>query len=445
MVRGRRRRDAATRTRGGATQPRATRPGAAGAPPTARRAGPRRAAGRRAPLVAAVAAIVVLAGCGSATPTATTRHRAPTDPAAALRRALAAVPPASRPAVEAALRTFTASLPPSETPSCPDTLVTPAPTYPDGTHGLGVPFVAALSGGELLSGYHLGWLTKSHPSYPWGLTLTGVSGWVTGLLQVPSLAATVDPVHGIEFCDDTGLVPANLPAPAVQPRLRFDLVNDAKQHDDTQNYNDFCQGGTCPNSGFTPYYFTIAADPQVPPALSVAGVEPSGAIDLAGSTSVETSVAIWTVGSSGYQHTQTCVQTAPTTVSVGTVTPAEPAGAPPGATPQFTGGALQGGFPHAGNPRPATATLVGNGFQVPAFNPAAITGGLPCGAWPALDGGLSGFDVNGVSNYATTCTPTPQGLSCAQIASPPGYSQFTIKATIATLDLPFGVPSGFGF
>ena len=82
-------------------------------------------------------------------------------------------------------------------------------------HGYEVPFVAHLNTVHLASGYsewianHTSYtvgkppFTKTYTLYPWGSTVTGVTGWVSGYLQLPSLTAPV-PASNIEFCQAGG-------------------------------------------------------------------------------------------------------------------------------------------------------------------------------------------------------------------------------------------------
>jgi hypothetical protein len=323
-----------------------------------------------------------------------------------------------------------ASIPAADRPTCPTSsdpsFSTPAAQFPNGQHGLGIPFVAALTQGELISGYHEGKPVgpKGHQS-KWGLTLTGITGWVTGLLEVPSLQTVVSQTTGIMFCDDAGYVPDGK-ASEAPPRLKFTLVNDDKKADNTQNFDPTEKAGA-----YAPDFFSLSA--TAPPALNVSGVEPDGAIDLSGSTAAETHVAIWNALSPGkYTHLQTCIETPGTVINIGSKVGPEPAGGPAGATLQFQPGPLTGGFPASDPADPASTTLVGNNFTVNAF-PLPPTG---CGFSIALDAALSGFNKQDVGNYFSDPTN--------KVASPPGWSQITIKATITTLDIPVGAERGLG-
>ena len=328
---------------------------------------------------------------------------------------------------------------PGSTPSCADALVPPPAQFPDGHHGLGVPFVASLTAGEILSGFHLNWVPPStpkapHPASPWALRLTGISGWITGLLEVPSLAAVVDPATGVQFCDDTGLVP-----PAL-PRLQFDLVNDNKVRDNTQNFDPTYKAGA-----YAPDFFSLRATGA--PALQVSAVDADGALELSGTTPVRTTVSVWfnngTQSKPKFVLAQTCQQfPGRTSINVGTAPQPAPAGAPPGSTLQFTPAPLTGGLPRVGNSAPASATLVGDDFPIGAFNVARRTG---CFFGLALNGALSGYGITGLSQDQCSPLGVPGTASCPYVASPPGWSQVTIKASITYLGVPYGVPTGFGF
>ncbi|HTT87174.1 MAG TPA: hypothetical protein VMF60_07395, partial [Acidimicrobiales bacterium] len=86
----------------------------------------------------------------------------------------------------------------------------PAATYPPG-NSYGVPFLAAITNGQVLAGYdewtanHLVWKVKgtTYDLYPWQAKIYDITGWVTGLLELPSLTAQIPP-QDIEFCDQGG-------------------------------------------------------------------------------------------------------------------------------------------------------------------------------------------------------------------------------------------------
>ena len=86
----------------------------------------------------------------------------------------------------------------------------PAPTFPPG-NSYGIPFLAAITNGQVLAGYdewtanHLVWKAQgtTYDLDPWQSKIYDISGWVTGLLQLPSLTADIPP-QDIVFCDNHG-------------------------------------------------------------------------------------------------------------------------------------------------------------------------------------------------------------------------------------------------
>ena len=86
----------------------------------------------------------------------------------------------------------------------------PNPTYPPG-HSYGVPFLAAITGGQILTAYSE-WVAdhhvykvggKTYDLYPWDVQVFDITGWVTGLIQLPSLSAQIPP-QDVVFCDQAG-------------------------------------------------------------------------------------------------------------------------------------------------------------------------------------------------------------------------------------------------
>ena len=86
----------------------------------------------------------------------------------------------------------------------------PAATNPPGA-SYGVPFLAAVTNGQVLAGYdewtanHLVWTAgnETFNLYPWQSKIYDITGWVTGLLQLPSLTAQIAP-QDVVFCDNQG-------------------------------------------------------------------------------------------------------------------------------------------------------------------------------------------------------------------------------------------------
>ena len=85
----------------------------------------------------------------------------------------------------------------------------------------GVPFLAAITNGQVLAGYdewtanNLVWTVgnQTFDLYPWQSKIYDITGWVTGLLQLPSLTAEIAP-EDVVFCDQGGAscLSANWPA-----------------------------------------------------------------------------------------------------------------------------------------------------------------------------------------------------------------------------------------
>ena len=97
----------------------------------------------------------------------------------------------------------------------------PAATNPPGA-AYGVPFLAAITNGQVLAGYDE-W-TANNPVwtadnqtfnlYPWQSKIYDITGWVTGLLELPNLTAQIAP-QDVVFCDNQGgasCLSANWPA-----------------------------------------------------------------------------------------------------------------------------------------------------------------------------------------------------------------------------------------
>jgi hypothetical protein len=93
----------------------------------------------------------------------------------------------------------------------------PPPTYPVVQNGhsngqpYGIPFEAALTNGQLLTGYDE-WMAnhsvyragaRTYHLYPWLSKLYDITGWVVGELQLPNLTARISP-GGIVLCDQGG-------------------------------------------------------------------------------------------------------------------------------------------------------------------------------------------------------------------------------------------------
>jgi hypothetical protein len=147
--------------------------------------------------LACVAALAAFGGCQTTTSRAATvrptEYRLTSAERAVLSRAVAAARVTGQRLAVA-----------GQLPSCKEPTA-PQATYPTAKRAepYGIPFVAAITGGSLLSGYSE--YTASHPEdqvgtapyghtydlSPWASAATNITGWVTGLLELPSLDASV--------------------------------------------------------------------------------------------------------------------------------------------------------------------------------------------------------------------------------------------------------------
>jgi hypothetical protein len=333
----------------------------------------------------------------------------------------------------------------------------PAPTYPPG-NTYGVPFLAAITNGELIAGYdewtanNNVWNTgsKTIHLYPWQSKIFDITGWVTGLIQLPSLSASIPP-QDVVFCDQggpTACLGANPPAECIRISSQFGPAKGAKTPPppitNVPGSGNPCTPSTtghpsCPCSS-TPsclaFYLTLT--PVGNSTLSVTGVEPDGSLELSVKTSAVTNASL---------NTLAC-QNKATTVTLSTQVPT---GLPPSAPVTPTAGntdyrglrttpaVLTGPLDRS------TSTLVGNDFSVPAFlvnQPTAnctitLTTLLNtyAGGWGLGYGGGNGF---GQGLYY-------QDGGDGAIVAPPGWGQFSATTTVVSLGLPTGPPPDFNF
>ncbi len=328
----------------------------------------------------------------------------------------------------------------------------PAPTYPPG-QSYGIPFLAAVTGGQVLAGYdewtanHLTWKVQgtTYNLYPWQSKIYDITGWVTGLLELPSLTAQIPP-QDVVFCDNGGAdcLAADWPAGECVHILAQYGPSPASPTPPAGLGNDHPEGTAC--SGYsTPTFncfpYVVSLTPSGDTSLSVSGVESDGALDLQVTTSAVTTV---TEVPPPPSPTFTC-QDNPTVVTLSTVPPSGlPASAPvPPNPPNTDDRSLQTApQPLTGPLSASTSTVASNNFAIPAFFPS--TGGSPCslflatslntyaGGWNSIfrdqDQGL--YYVNGGNNSA---------------AAEQGWAQFTATTTVVTFGLPVGPPAGFNF
>lgn len=317
----------------------------------------------------------------------------------------------------------------------------PAPTYPPAS-SYGVPFLAAITGGEILTGYDE-W-TANHHDYrsggktyhlnPWQAKVWGISGWVTGLLQLPSLSATITP-QDLVFCDQGGQACESASPPAgecIHFSLRPAPITGPPPPPTTNvpapGKQCFQQTNLC-----IPYVITLtpAGDAQ----LTVTGVEPDGSLALSVTTSATTTLNITLPTTS-----ETCTDSAATI----TLSSQPPSGLPTGAPIP----------PNPGNPdlrsirtRPApltgplgsaTTKLAGNDFSVPAFSPTAC----PLLA-EVFDSPLAGWNTLPPKDPASKTNNYFDKSPLPADAGTPGWVQFWATTTISDLGLSVGPPSNF--
>jgi hypothetical protein len=314
----------------------------------------------------------------------------------------------------------------------------PLATYPPG-QSYGVPFLAAVTGGEILAGYdewtadHTVWTVKNktYQLDPWQSKVYDITGWVTGLLQLPSLSATIPP-QDVVFCDQGGLSCVSADPPAGQCiHVSLGAAPVPGEAPPPPITDDPPPGHPCQGSpNCLP--LIVSLTPVGDSTLTVTGVEPDGALELSVTTSAQTTVSL-TEGTA----TQTCVN-APTAVTLSTEVPTSlPAGAP---VPPTAGNpdlrSLQlAPLPLTGPLASASSTGSSNDFSVPAFAyppskacPAEGISGL-------LNTPLGGWNVKGNTIY--------YGHPHSATAGRPGWVQFTVTTTVFALELPVGPPLNF--
>jgi hypothetical protein len=333
-------------------------------------------------------------------------------------------------------------------PTCaPPTI--PAPTFPPG-NTYGVPFLAAITNGQVLAGYdewianHLRWKVQgtTYNLDPWDSKIYDITGWVTGLLQLPSLSATISP-QDIVFCDGGGASCVGADAPAGQ------CIGIVSQYGPSPGNpvpppalgNSHPEGTAC--TGYsTPTFACVPFVVSLTPGntnVSVLGVEASGGLDLQVTTSAQATVSEYT---SPGPPVAVCSD-APVDVTLSTVTPTSlPATAPPAPNPPNTDERVLQvpPLPLTGPLSSGTSTVASNDFAIPAFAPSP--GGAPCTPPVAelLNTYAGGFDASykdqGEGAYYVAGGTDPD-------AAVQGWAQFSATTTVVSLDLPVGPPPGF--
>ncbi len=321
----------------------------------------------------------------------------------------------------------------------------PARTYPPG-HSYGIPFLAAITGGQILTAYSE-WVADHHvykldgetyDLYPWDVNVFDITGWVTGLLDLPSLSAQI-PANDVVFCDQggTSCLGTNYPQGEC---IGISQLFPGPGNAGTKVTNLHPEGVQClgypgGQPGFpnpcVPY--VISLTPSGTSELTVTGVQSDGALDLRISTAAFTTVSI-TTGSSS----QTCQQTQPTSIILSTEAPTSlPAGSPiapkPG-NPDYR--SLQTSpAPLEGPLATASSTAGSDSFSIPAWGvPPTPTCPDP-GLQESLDDPAGGYNTKNIGYYQDQTSP----------AGRPGWSQFSVTTTVVTLGFPVGPPQGFNF
>ena len=343
----------------------------------------------------------------------------------------------------------------TDTPGMPTCAPPPIPpaTHPPG-NGYGVPFLAAITNGQVLAGYdewtanHLVWKAdnKTFHLYPWQSKIYDITGWVTGLLQLPSLTADIPP-QDVVFCDNQGgasCLSADWPAgECIQIQAQYGpSPASATPPPALGSYHP--EGVTCSNYStptFECFPYVVSLAPSGTTTLTVTGVEPDGALDLSVTTAAVTTVS--EVPPPPSTTTFTC-QSAPTTVTLRTGEIPLPASAPePPVAPDPDDRTLQTPpEPVTGPLTSSTSTVASSDFGIPAFVPSAS--GSPCSLFLAASlntyagGWNSIFSDQDVGLYYLNGGTNP-------IAAEPGWAQFTANTTVVSLGLPVGPPAGFSF
>jgi hypothetical protein len=223
---------------------------------------------------------------------------------------------------------------------------------------------------------------------------------VTGLITLPTLQVS-----------DTQMVFCSTAPNGQPPPVHF--VEFPKTPNELQNWDPS-------GSGYFNMTFQLAQ--KGPANLNVTGVEPDGALALAGFASATTTVVVGPP-----QPPQTCLSSGPTMLSnlATSLAPMAPGG-----------NAVNPPSPLTGPLAHATATLGSDNFSVPEFVPSSCIW-----ANAVLNQALAG-DTQGKNNWPC---PSPTSTNCPSIAGRPGWLQFSAQTTVTHLGLPIGPPAGFSF
>jgi hypothetical protein len=318
----------------------------------------------------------------------------------------------------------------------------PAATYPPGA-AYGIPFLAAITNGELVTGYdewtanhHLWKVGKTtYDLYPWQTKVYGITGWVTGLLQLPSLGAVIPP-NGIVFCDQGGQACESASPPAgecIRVELHGAPVPGQAPQPPTTNVP--APGEPCFEKSKLCIPYVITLSPSGDSQLDVTGVAANGALMLSVTTSAVTTLNLTLPGVS-----QTCSDAA-TDLALSSEEPnGLPAGAPisPNAGNPDDRGLRTAPTPLTGPLGTASTTLGTNDFSVPAFSATS------CPALAAVfDAPLAGWNTRSSKDPASENNNYFDKSPPPADAGTPGWVQFSATTTISDLGLPAGPPAGF--
>ena len=182
----------------------------------------------------------------------------------------------------------------------------PAATNPPGA-AYGVPFLAAITNGQVLAGYDE-W-TANNPVwtadnqtfnlYPWQSKIYDITGWVTGLLELPNLTAQIAP-QDVVFCDNQGgasCLSANWPAgQCIEIEAQYGpSPASATPPPAIGSYHP--EGTPCsgPSGYRTPTFecfpYVVSLTPSGTTTLTVTGVAADGALEATVSTAAVTTVS----------------------------------------------------------------------------------------------------------------------------------------------------------
>jgi hypothetical protein len=333
----------------------------------------------------------------------------------------------------------------------------PAATYPP-DNSYGIPFLAAITNGQVLAGYdqwtanHLTWTVNSggqsttYNLYPWQSKIYDITGWVTGLLQLPSLTADIPP-QDIVFCDNDGnsnCLSADSPAGQCIHILAQYGPSPASPAPPPALGNDHPAGTSCygySTPTFLCFPFVVSLTPSGDTKLQVTGVESDGALDLQVTTSATTTVS--EVPPPPATVVFTCEDNPTVTLSTVAPTSLPPTAPGPPNPPNTDDRSLQTTpEPLTGPLASASSTVASDDFAVPAFIPSP--GGSPCS--PTVADALNTYAGGWNGNYKQQSTGRYylEGGNNPDAAEP-GWAQFTATTTVVTLGLPVGPPAGFNF